>query len=79
MNKTRRTPALAATLATLLTSAAVAGEKITRLTPPEHVIPNLTRMVVVELNGDALAPSEFAQRALHAGDRLEIVKIVAGG
>ena len=37
------------------------------------------RSVVVELNGDALAPSEFAQRALHAGDRLEIVKIVAGG
>jgi thiamine biosynthesis protein ThiS len=37
------------------------------------------RSVVVELNGEALAPSEFAQRALHAGDRLEIVKIVAGG
>ena len=37
------------------------------------------RSVVVELNGDALPPSEFPRRALHAGDRLEIVKIVAGG
>ena len=37
------------------------------------------RSVVVELNGEAVSPSEFAQRQLHAGDRLEIVKIVAGG
>jgi len=37
------------------------------------------RSVVVELNGDAVAPSEFSSRRLHAGDRLEIVKIVAGG
>jgi thiamine biosynthesis protein ThiS len=37
------------------------------------------RSVVVEHNGDAVAPSEFARRQLHAGDRLEIVKIVAGG
>jgi thiamine biosynthesis protein ThiS len=37
------------------------------------------RSVVVELNGEAVAPSEFASRPLHAGDRLEIVKIVAGG
>ena len=37
------------------------------------------RSVVVEHNGEAVAPSEFAGRALHAGDRLEIVKIVAGG
>lgn len=37
------------------------------------------RSVVVELNGEAIAPSEFAQRQLHGGDRLEIVKIVAGG
>ena len=35
--------------------------------------------VVVEHNGDAIAPSEFASRGLAAGDRLEIVKIVAGG
>ena len=34
---------------------------------------------VVEHNGEAVAPSEFAQRQLQAGDRLEIVKIVAGG
>lgn len=37
------------------------------------------RSVVVEHNGDAVAPSEFSRRQLHAGDRLEIVKIVAGG
>ena len=37
------------------------------------------RSVVIEHNGEAVAPSEFAQRRLHAGDRLEIVKIVAGG
>jgi sulfur carrier protein len=39
----------------------------------------LPRSVVVEHNGDAVAPSEFTQRPVHAGDRLEIVKIVAGG
>jgi thiamine biosynthesis protein ThiS len=39
----------------------------------------LPRSVVVEHNGEAVAPSEFRQRLLHAGDRLEIVKIVAGG
>lgn len=37
------------------------------------------RSVVVEHNGEAVAPSEFAQRQIAAGDRLEIVKIVAGG
>jgi thiamine biosynthesis protein ThiS len=39
----------------------------------------LPRSVVVEHNGEAVAPSEFSQRRLQAGDRLEIVKIVAGG
>ena len=39
----------------------------------------LSRSVVVEHNGEAVAPSEFSQRQLRAGDRLEIVKIVAGG
>jgi thiamine biosynthesis protein ThiS len=39
----------------------------------------LPRSVVVEHNGEAVAPSEFSGRTLHAGDRLEIVKIVAGG
>jgi thiamine biosynthesis protein ThiS len=39
----------------------------------------LPRSVVVEHNGEAVAPSEFSGRPLHAGDRLEIVKIVAGG
>jgi thiamine biosynthesis protein ThiS len=39
----------------------------------------LPRSVVVEHNGEAVAPSEFSLRRLHAGDRLEIVKIVAGG
>ena len=39
----------------------------------------LPRSVVVEHNGEAVAPSEFSRRKLDAGDRLEIVKIVAGG
>ena len=39
----------------------------------------LPRSVVVEHNGEAVAPSEFATHQLAAGDRLEIVKIVAGG
>lgn len=39
----------------------------------------LPRSVVVEHNGEAVAPSEFAQRHLQPGDRLEIVRIVAGG
>lgn len=39
----------------------------------------LPRSVVVEHNGEAVAPSEFGRRQLQAGDRLEIVKIVAGG
>ena len=39
----------------------------------------LPRSVVVEHNGEAVAPSEFSRRVLNAGDRLEIVMIVAGG
>ena len=39
----------------------------------------LPRSVVVEHNGEAVAPSEFSKRQLHDGDKLEIVKIVAGG
>ncbi len=39
----------------------------------------LPRSVVVEHNGEAVASSEFGHRQLRAGDRLEIVKIVAGG
>ena len=39
----------------------------------------LPRSVVVEHNGEAVAPSEFARRELKPGDRLEIVQIVAGG
>lgn len=39
----------------------------------------LPRSVVVEHNGEAVAPSEFSARMLRAGDRMEIVKIVAGG
>lgn len=39
----------------------------------------LPRSVVVEHNGEAVAPSEFSHRQLKNGDRLEIVKIVAGG
>lgn len=39
----------------------------------------LPRSVVVEHNGEAVAPSEFPTRQVQPGDRLEIVKIVAGG
>ena len=39
----------------------------------------LPRSVVVELNGEAVPPSEFAERELKAGDSIEIVKVVAGG
>jgi thiamine biosynthesis protein ThiS len=39
----------------------------------------LPRSVVVEHNGQAVASSEFSYRQLRADDRLEIVKIVAGG
>lgn len=42
----------------------------------QHLLP---RSVVVELNGEAVSPSEFSQRRLKPDDRLEIVKIVAGG
>lgn len=37
------------------------------------------RSVVVEHNGEAVAPSEFSRRQLSPGDKLEIVRIVAGG
>jgi thiamine biosynthesis protein ThiS len=37
------------------------------------------RSVVVEHNGEAVAPSEFRSRLLRRGDRLEIVQITAGG
>ena len=39
----------------------------------------LPRSVVVEQNGEAVAPSEFPVRRVNPGDRLEIVQIVAGG
>ncbi|HYV31071.1 MAG TPA: sulfur carrier protein ThiS [Candidatus Binatia bacterium] len=39
----------------------------------------LPRSVVVEYNGEAVAPSEFGRRQIKAGDKLEIVRIVAGG
>jgi len=42
----------------------------------QHLLP---RSVVVELNGEAVPPSQFSHRRLKSGDRLEIVKIVAGG
>jgi len=37
------------------------------------------RHVVVEHNGDAVLNWEFASRSLAFGDRLEVVRIVAGG
>ena len=37
------------------------------------------RSVVIELNGEAIVSSEITTRKLQADDRLEIVRIVAGG
>ena len=37
------------------------------------------RTVVVEHNGEAVAPSKFPDRPVRDGDRLEIIRIVAGG
>lgn len=37
------------------------------------------RSVVVELNGEAIVASEIASHEIHTGDRLEVVRIVAGG
>ena len=37
------------------------------------------RSVVVEHNSEAVAPSDFPTRSLQPGDRLEIVRVVAGG
>ena len=39
----------------------------------------LPKSVAVEHTGDAVSPSEFASRQVNNGDRLEIVRIVAGG
>ena len=39
----------------------------------------LPRSVVVELNGEAVPPSDFPGRQVRAGDRMEIIRIVAGG
>lgn len=39
----------------------------------------LPRSVVVEHNGEPVAPSEFPTRQVQSGDRLEIVRVVAGG
>ena len=39
----------------------------------------LPKCVVVEHNGEAVAPSEFSRRTIQPEDKLEIVKIVAGG
>lgn len=35
--------------------------------------------VVIERNGEALSPGEARRTVLEPGDRLEIVRIVAGG
>ena len=37
------------------------------------------RSVVIELNGEAIVSSEITTRKLQTDDRLEIVRIVAGG
>lgn len=60
------------------------GERVKAKLPctiEEFLIANnfLPRSVVVEHNGEAVAPSEFKDRMLNEGDKIEIVKIVAGG
>lgn len=35
--------------------------------------------ILVELNGEALLRSEWENRALDHGDRLELIRVVAGG
>jgi thiamine biosynthesis protein ThiS len=57
------------------------GRELSAALPEEFLVAqNLPpRSVVVEQNGQAVAPSEFSERQLQAGDRLEIVRIVAGG
>lgn len=60
------------------------GQRITCLLPcsleaflvSQNLLP---RSVVVEHNGEAVAPSQFTHQQVQTGDRLEIVKIVAGG
>ena len=39
----------------------------------------LPKSVVVELNREAISPSQFKTQTLKPNDQLEIVKIVAGG
>lgn len=39
----------------------------------------LPKSVVVELNGNAMSPSEFKDHLVQDGDSMEIVNIVAGG
>lgn len=60
------------------------GKKIVAKVPctiEEFLVANnfLPRSVVVEHNGEAVAPSEFGKRIINSGDKLEIVRIVAGG
>ncbi|MGB9601753.1 MAG: sulfur carrier protein ThiS [Verrucomicrobiia bacterium] len=60
------------------------GERVKANLPctiEEFLVANnfLPRSVVVEHNGEAVAPSEFKNRIINDGDRVEIVKIVAGG
>jgi len=51
-------------------------------TPLETLVASLQlapRMVLVEWNGRALLRSEWADVSLQHGDRLEILRVVAGG
>ncbi len=41
---------------------------------------NVTRQnLVVELNGEVIAPQLYEQTVLHEGDQLELVRFVGGG
>lgn len=68
-----------------MTTITLNGE-VRSFDPPISTVAALLRLlelegrpVVVERNGEALFPREFGQTALEDGDRIEIVRVVAGG
>ncbi|MBP7948787.1 MAG: sulfur carrier protein ThiS [Verrucomicrobiales bacterium] len=52
------------------------GASVSRLL---EVLDFSSQRVLAEVNGKALLASEQAGTVLHAGDRVELVRIVAGG
>ncbi len=57
-------------------------EREVQATQVEHLVAELglpLAAALVEHNGTALLRSEWPKTSLHAGDRLEIIRMVAGG